>query len=880
MLTSGAYSTGLASTVSNNKIKPLATAHSGDVYIINDPIDDAAGSGKEIEQVKISANSTGVLISLVGNVTGGGDFVFIDTDPGQGTGNANPKNMWSRRVNFTGGFGAEFALAEWEQKIPVLWNSTPKVVDDATQLTQYGYDIDAPSETKYYFFGWDLLYPSSVPAFAELGIVALVVGGDNTNVYDTVPNQDGVPPATDSEEVLLNDYIFVNVTDTSTGALAATPGVGYVGLEFSNLTDGAAQGNLTAGNPLVMNFNTWIHDNGNTGGSVNDHSNTSSVLDFEYIIERTGANTTYNAKDHKVFGSPLGGGGSDNQEVRIGASQFQDGDQVWWNATVNSYYESPDGLSYDGGASRLTEGMFYVTPLPKLEVNFVGGASPAGGFVAPATDMVVSVLVNFRFVDNTANNFNTIPAGNPPVNATISWRGNNTGDWTNDTMEWDSFENQNNKYTYNLGKFVSGNVSYFITAYVFDSNNDNSTENHLATDTFTVLIGIEPDRLSDFSITDEADDLSLLLPTGPASPWDEEAGLIDIVKFEVLSNQYNVEFRLTFTGLTNGFGSGAGYSVVIFSIYVDSATGGPTSTMWNERVTTQTGWEWALKADGFVPEIFDGSDTSAPMGGSGITTNGDTTTNVASVVIPASVIGAPADSWKYYVMAGSDDFNAYRQAGADHGGDWQLGGGEAGEIDPNVADILVPSGGDATLQEFLLGSYDTAGATLAEILPVGVNEAFTADSVDPTATIAVAQAGTAVADGATLTTTGTSVDLDLTISIADTDTSILSGLDKVEVFDGNVLVQSFTGLDGLTDELTLTVTLEAGTHILKVNVFDNTGNFGSAEFTVTVESTAASSTSSSKKKDSDDGFLPIALTPVLIALMSIAFVATYKRRSN
>ena len=253
-----------------------------------------------------------------------------------------------------------------------------------------------------------------------------------------------------------------------------------------------------------------------------------------------------------------------------------------------------------------------------------------------------------------------------------------------------------------------------------------------------------------------------------------------------------------------------------------------------------------------------------------------------SIVIPVSVIGAPTTDWSYFVMAGSDDFNKYRQAGADHGGDWQLGGGEAGEIDPNVIDMIVPTGGDADLQDFLLDGYDTSSATLAEVLPVGTNEAFVADTVNPSATIAAVFDGSAVTDGSTITTATATASVDLTITVADTDTSVLSGLDRVEVFDGNVLVQQFSGLDGLTDTLTLTVTLDPGVRVLKVNVFDITGNFASVEFTITVESTFVASTTTttttSEEKDSDDGFLPIGIFPVALALLSASLIAIYRKR--
>lgn len=831
---------------------------SPNTYVIDDSPYDAFASENEMTSMIVTANATHLIVSVVGDIANSGAMLFIDTDPGNGTGFTDMTNAgWYRNVQLGSGFGAEYWAAGWQQDYGTLWDATPAVIDDGGTNDLVGYGFHYATGVKTYEFAFSMLY-SSVPATINVGIAAVVVGGGSWGPLDTIPSQAGLPVAQESDVGVVNQWIDVKL-DSATGLLDSTPvTIGYLAHETDNLVNGS----LTAGNALQMTFNVWMHDN--ASNTVHDVGNTSAAVLFDYIIERSGVNTTYHDFAYKDFGGRVGLG-SDKHDVFIPATTFQTDDIVYWSVS------SPIADN-DAGYGTIS-GMFTVAPLPPVHVAYVGSVTPTGGFIAPGADVVVAAQANWLFTstNDTTDGLNADPTANLPVVMTVYYRGNNTGVFTGMNMSWEKFENNNNNYEATLGSFSGGNVTFYVKGWTYHPNN-NTLFSAMMTGNYTVLIGVEPPRASFYQIDDAADDLSLLLPAGPADPWGA-AGLIDITSFEVLYNEYNVEFRLTFNNLTNGFNSPAGFSVVIFSIYIDTAAGGETATLWNEQVTTFTGWEFAMKADGFVPQFFTSGDTTNPVQGSGMQMIGNTTSNQASIVIPVSQLGTPQNDWKFYVMAGSDDFNSYRAAGAAHGGDWQLGGGIEGEIDPNVVDMLVPTGASADLQDFLLSRYDVPSSTLAQVLAVGKTETFVADTVAPTASVNVKYDGATVANDSTITlTTGTTADVTVSVTLTDGATSVLSGLKSASLYDGNVLVAT-VDLSGLTATHDFTASLDVGTHKLTLNVYDTTGNVRTVTFTVTVKGTTPSSSSSNPSP------LPVGFMPVLLALSAVAAL-TFRRRKN
>ncbi len=855
----------LATPASNSTVSPKAAAASAS-YIIPDAPNDAAFPQQEIKFVNVTVNTSSLVIRVSGDVFTGGDLVFIDTNPGTGIGYSDLSTgaHWIRPVKLPSNFGAEYWAAGWEQGYGDLYDSSgATIATSTTPLAGYGWKYDGTSQIKTYRFDWSLLY-ATVPSSATIGLLVLTSGGDGSNVYDSVPSQAGVPAATTSEFMTLKTYLNISVTSISSPALAPTPQIGYL----SHETDNLAGGNLTAGNPLIMSFNTWFHSPGNSSQpTVNDNANSSALVQFDYKVERTGVNTSYKTYAYKEFGSRVGLG-SDKQVVKIDATQFQDGDHVfWWAKGLNNATDISVGT---------VSGSFYVAPLPPFNVTYLGGISPTGGFVAPNKTVTIQAQNNLKFADGTS--INADPAANVPVRTTIYWRGNNTGTFMSKNMSWLSYKNLNNNYEVSIGPYYTGNITYYVTTYGFNKTGQKTSM--ITQGNFTLLVGIEPPRNLQYNISDPKGDLSLRIPKNnpPFAP-----GVIDILNFEVLSNQYNTEFRVTFANLTNGFSSSLGFSVVIFSVYVDNGPGGATSTLWNEAVQTSTQWNYALKSDGFVNQYFKSSDLSAPFAGSGIQASGNTTTNVASIVIPTKMLGGqPNNTWKYYLFSGSDDFNKFRSAGAKWGADWQLGGGVDGPIDPNVVDMLVPVGSPATLQNDTLSRYDLANSKVASVLPVGSGEKFIKDTTAPKfLSFNVTNAGKLVTNGASfeVATSTSTVDFRVDALLHDDAQGSLSGLAKVELFDGNLLLgtQKVVGYHVFVN---FNISLGVGTHDLKANLFDASGNFVSQTFKVviTAKATPTSTPTSATSSSSGGGFIPVDIVPVLGAFVVIGLVITLKKK--
>jgi hypothetical protein len=232
--------------------------------------------------------------------------------------------------------------------------------------------------------------------------------------------------------------------------------------------------------------------------------------------------------------------------------------------------------------------------------------------------------------------------------------------------------------------------------------------------------------------------------------------------------------------------------------------------------------------------------------------------------VPESYFGMVAnESWAYYAMVGSADFNNFRGHNADNG-EWAFGGGDDGAYDPNVCDILVPTGADADVQDFILNSYDVSAAQMAVLLAVGPGLSFVEDETDPTVTIsAPAATSTADADGAA------SVDVTVTFAVADPDDATFSGLARVEVLvDG--IPQAGVTLSTTSVVLTLE---ENGNVTITVRATDASGNVGTASVVVTV--TGIPDDTTTTEKNGIPGY-----SGFFIMLVSIGVVAALLRKRN
>jgi hypothetical protein len=861
-------------STNNVTITSVTDLPSTSYYLLEDNPNDARNSERELHGMHIGINTSHVIIAVQGNTTNSGTHLLIDLDPGQGTGFKGGNAMWWRNFNLTNGLGAEFIAAGWQQNFADLWNGTADTPGGIAPLG-YNFTIDGPNEIKYYYFAHSLLFPTPpTDGGVEFGVIALTVGGDNTNADDVIPSQAGIPK-NDVDTTFISQALIIKGNITS-GTLDQSPEVGWMGTYSDNLSGG----NLTAGNALELAFEAWLKV-GTDSTVLYNHANTSTLIDVTITVERDESNSTTQHKAYREFGTLLGGFGSNAKYVmNAPATLFQEGDKVYWEAEANRKADGVESFS----------GIFYVNPLPPMYVNFLGGITPTGGFITPESEYTIRAQNNLRFVDNNETfGINTDPAANVPVNTTLYIVYNNTQSLNASyLMDWVSFVNNNNNYELKLSAPIAGNATFWITTMIDDSNQANATLAIVISASFTILFGIEPPRILLYSINDPADDLSLILPTGPPPPDSDwgSPGLMDLFKFEILANDYNVEFKFYLVNVTNPFGAPGGWSSALVSMYIDIAPGGSTATVKQERVMTASGWEFALAAQGFNTEFFTHTTyTSGPLGGSGFVATGNTTGNYISYVVPVTTLGGPpTNDWAYYVMVGSDDYNNYRAAGPT-AGDWQLGGGVAGDTDPNVIDMFVPAGSPEGLQDLLLSKYNLETGQLATVLPVGPNQVFVEDNISPEITLLVEKSdGTTIVNGSTINITTDDIVLSLDISATDELTNPISAIDRIEIFSGPLLITTFSSINANEFKTVYNLTLTQGTYNLRVNVFDAFENFESIVFIVTIVGPEKSTTTTpttptdDTSEETSPGFLSFNPIYLLFGIVAATFLVIFKRK--
>ncbi len=130
---------------------------------------------------------------------------------------------------------------------------------------------------------------------------------------------------------------------------------------------------------------------------------------------------------------------------------------------------------------------------------------------------------------------------------------------------------------------------------------------------------------------------------------------------------------------------------------------------------------------------------------------------------------------------------------------------------------------------------------------------------------------------------------------ADAADATLSGLVEIKVFDGALLHQTLTVAGGSYSGH-VNITLEgAGDHVIKVQVFDATGNYAEDTITITVVSTITTTSETSEtttptptttttvedtgdEPSDDGGFLPVSMIAAMAAMIAVPIVARKARK--
>ena len=200
-------------------------------------------------------------------------------------------------------------------------------------------------------------------------------------------------------------------------------------------------------------------------------------------------------------------------------------------------------------------------------------------------------------------------------------------------------------------------------------------------------------------------------------------GSFDIIRFRAFDQGSDIKFEVEIEGeLADPWGSGAGFSLQSIDIYIDQdGTEGSGATWALERrnvsFSPSSAWEYVVWCqapfEGFDTHVVDQSGNTYY---SGISVDADQTDDVITITVPKATLGNPDAGWRYVVlMLSQNGYEAGRVRPVREFADsWALGGGDDGQSDANVIDMVAESG---VSQETLLANYNP----LTQVSPILIN---------------------------------------------------------------------------------------------------------------------------------------------------------------
>jgi alpha-amylase/alpha-mannosidase (GH57 family) len=195
-------------------------------------------------------------------------------------------------------------------------------------------------------------------------------------------------------------------------------------------------------------------------------------------------------------------------------------------------------------------------------------------------------------------------------------------------------------------------------------------------------------------------------------------GAFDLTRFKVRYDDQTVAFDFTIAGkITNPWNGPTGYSLQTFDVYVDSDPGKGTGAGLllpgrNVALTDGSGWDVAVWAESWTPQIFtsDANGTPKPFSGSELKVMLDPASSTFSVRVPRSVFGSSDPvGWAVAGMILSQEGypadGVWRVRDIDaQASQWRFGGAPADTNHTRVIDLVWPEG-DAVTQEQILSIY-------------------------------------------------------------------------------------------------------------------------------------------------------------------------------
>ncbi len=305
-------------------------------------------------------------------------------------------------------------------------------------------------------------------------------------------------------------------------------------------------------------------------------------------------------------------------------------------------------------------------------------------------------------------------------------------------------------------------------------------------------------------------------------------GLFDILDFKVGTDEDSFYTSIQLDEIRNPWGAPTGFSHPLIQVYIDTDRVSGSGNIQpdqnpNVMIHEDFAWEKMVRADGWLTYGLLQNESQFS-----VVTSVDLLNNRITIKAPLGLIGTPTEDWAYVVLVGSQDFQAFRERFQKEQL-WKLGGGDDGEYDPNVIDMLVPEGVD---QDEILSNWDFATQRQAKMIGVGPNVNYQADSIAPVVSI------TSPANNAEIKYDSNG---ELTVNVVFTATDNVN-VDHYNLFVGNILKINNEPL--VSGENSVSVTIKSSeitgnSVIIKINVYDNVNeeiaNFGTSQITLVVK---------------------------------------------
>ena len=851
-----------------NIAKPSSIAIDGDLsdwanqpmYIVNDLNDDSLlDANHELKSIRISVNDTYLFIGLEATSTEG-TLLYLDVDPGEGTGLTNiflSPHWGNRPIYFVGGFGSEFYAGSWNYATPSLFDTTNYLGESGTE--GFYAAVDEVQGVFEYAFPFTLLFGTNNVTDKSIGILALATGGDGTTALDTIPDDNALMAKSQNDLVMLQNYLKVDLDryGNGTASLRETPIAKGIDIYKDNSIEAGNVDQIYESQSLRVLARARWEDNGTV---INEHPNTTYGLTMNYeILDKDNTTVLSSGAVNMLHYAGQLPSGLDLYEAYVNESEYDAGNLIHVTITAMNNNSLKTEKWYNATVADQTKVILVKNVQLVNERGYV--VDPAASQLFITAEIKWMSTTNKILYDDFSNTLN--------VTAQLSVKTDIDVDWTNITMEYISETSSG----FNLYKAVIGpysippyprytNITYLVTG-IAENNTYSSAEFTSPWD--------EPRRLLKFSYVDAANDE---FGTYPLNSVFSGSNLYDLLWFGAKQNDFHLEFAVQLNNLQIDTNGGNETANPIIAIYLNTKDGGRTETIKNENFVfkEEYAWDYAIFMDGVSQELYLSRDLSAPRLSTPdvdfyVTYNEGT--GFINITIPNQVVGTLKSDWSYYVFVGASNNLTFRQID-ENPTEWTFGGGSDLDLDPNVVDLLTPPIGEFTeqqAQDYLLHNYSPMTNEKAWIMPIGL---ATEDYVGP---IKATLHAPAEGDEYFLTEGVDKVYVYFSLRV----TAYLLLITKAELYMEGQLVNTTT-IAVLDHDISMNYTLNTvGTYSFTIKVYDILGAEASVNVSIIVStSKPIEFKETSTEQATNPGF---TLAQFLIAL-AIVMIPVFRKKQK